>query len=294
MDSLSYFIDNEEIDNGVCFYRRFNNFETDIEETLKAEYEQGLEDIGNFDEISNLCESSEDEPEIDNFNSSIKKVNNFNERLLPKSNSHEDNFIRVILYALRYEKEKKTDICNKNEFEKVTDEKLIEQLDENKYQFILDLQKFNNNCYEIYSFLSNRNYFLRVFELKNKFRHLTMKELLGKKIIRDISSCITEKYNGFQTISIEFARKEKKTFKPIDIIYKPAKNPEITPLCYFTQDISKTYINFYNVKDKTRRAHGCYECYYCRKILFKGSQTKKNLKIVQEFLGWFITLIQNI
>ena len=159
MDSLSYFIDNEEIDNGVCFYRSFNNFETDIEETLKAEYEQGLEDIGNFDEISNLCESSEDEPEIDNFNSSIKKVNNFNERLLPKSNSHEDNFIRVILYALRYEKEKKTDICNKNEFEKVTDEKLIKQLDENKYQFILDLQKFNNNCYEIYSFLSNRNYF---------------------------------------------------------------------------------------------------------------------------------------
>ena len=102
-----------------------------------------------------------------------------------------------------------------------------------------------------------------------------MKEPKKQNIIREISSCITERYNGFQTLSIEFARKEKKTFKPIDIIYKPAKNPEITPLCYFTQDISKAYINFYNVKDKMRRAHGCYECYYCRKILFKGSQTQK-------------------
>ena len=34
---------------------------------------------------------------------------------------------------------------------------------------MLDLQKFNNNCYEV-------NCFLRVFELKNKFRHLTIKE----------------------------------------------------------------------------------------------------------------------
>ena len=137
MDSLSYFIDNEEKDNDVCFYCSFNNVETDIEETLKAEYEQGLEDIGNFDEISNLCESSEDELEIDNFDSSAEKVNNFSERLLPKSNSDEDNFIRVILYALRYEKEKKTDICNKNEFEKVTDEKLIEQLAEKNINLYL-------------------------------------------------------------------------------------------------------------------------------------------------------------
>ena len=29
----------------------------DVEETLKAEYEKDLEDIENFDDISNLCES---------------------------------------------------------------------------------------------------------------------------------------------------------------------------------------------------------------------------------------------
>ena len=77
LDSLSSFIDNEETDNEVNFYRTFNNVETGIEETLKAEYEKGLEDIGNFDDISNLCESSEDEAEIDNFDTSAEKVKIF-------------------------------------------------------------------------------------------------------------------------------------------------------------------------------------------------------------------------
>ena len=76
-----------------------------------------------------------------------------------------------------------------------------------------------------------------------------MKEQKKQSIVREISSCISEEYNGFQTISIEFVRKERKKFKPMDIIYKPMKNPEISPLSYFTQDILKAYINFFNVKD---------------------------------------------
>ena len=51
LDSLSSFIDNKETENDVNFYRNFDNVETDIEQTLKAEYDRGLEDIENFDEI---------------------------------------------------------------------------------------------------------------------------------------------------------------------------------------------------------------------------------------------------
>ena len=104
LDSLSSFIDNKEKDNDVSFYCSFNNVETDIEETLKAEYEKGLYNIQNFDEISNLCESSENEPEIDDFNRSSEKVKNFSESLLPQSNSDEEtvhnNFIRVYIITL--------------------------------------------------------------------------------------------------------------------------------------------------------------------------------------------------
>ena len=51
LDSLSSFIDNKETENDVNFYRNFDNVETDIEQTLKAEYDRGLEDIENVDEI---------------------------------------------------------------------------------------------------------------------------------------------------------------------------------------------------------------------------------------------------
>ena len=51
LDSLSSFIGNKETENDVNFYRNFDNVETDIEQTLKAEYDRGLEDIENFDGI---------------------------------------------------------------------------------------------------------------------------------------------------------------------------------------------------------------------------------------------------
>ena len=180
LDSLSSFIDNEDTEDDINFYCNFVNVEIDIEQTLQAEYDKGLEDIENIDEISNLCESSEDEAEIDEFETVAEKVKCFNETLLPKTKPEEQNehntFIKTILYALRYDKENKTDICHKNEFKKVIDENLIDQLDEEKYKFILDLQKFDNNCYEINYLYSKYNYFLRVFELKNKFQYLTMKD----------------------------------------------------------------------------------------------------------------------
>ena len=67
------------------------------------------------------------------------------------------------MYALRYDKENKIDICDKNEFKKLIDEKLFDQLDQAKYKVILDFKKFNNNCYEINYLLSKYNYFLRVW-----------------------------------------------------------------------------------------------------------------------------------
>ena len=57
--------------------------------------------------------------------------------------------------------------CGKQEFEESIDKNLIEQLDQpEKFQFIVDLQKFDNICYKINSILSKHNYFLKVFELK--------------------------------------------------------------------------------------------------------------------------------
>ena len=136
LDSLSSFTDNEVTEHDVNFYRNFDNVETDIEQTLKDEYDKSLEEIDDFDEISNLCESSQDEAEIDEFENAAEKVKCFGETLMPKTKSEEEtdynNLIKVILYAISFDKQNKTDICDKIDFKKVIDENLIDQLDEEK------------------------------------------------------------------------------------------------------------------------------------------------------------------
>ena len=87
--SENSFIDNQEVKTDVNFYRHFANVENDIDndvdndidiKILKDAYNEALKDkaLDKFDEISNLCEGSEEEAEIDdfkNFELDIKKFN---------------------------------------------------------------------------------------------------------------------------------------------------------------------------------------------------------------------------
>ena len=140
--------------------------------------------------FQNLCEGSEKELEIDYFKNAKEKNESFNETLFPKTNNEniENNrLIIVLLLAIRFDKVGKTNVCNFEEFKESIDSNLIEQLEEGKFKFILDLQKFNNICYEIYV--------LRIFELKDKYRQLSMEEPKKQNIVRQLSSCLIEKYN---------------------------------------------------------------------------------------------------
>ena len=63
---------------------------------IKEEYEKGLEDIENFDEISNLCEISEDELEIEDLKNAKEKIENFSETLFPETNNENIENNRLI------------------------------------------------------------------------------------------------------------------------------------------------------------------------------------------------------
>ena len=69
---MSSFTDNDKNDQGndTTFYQAFDNIETNIDEILQNEYEKGLKELEKFDDISNLCESSEEESEVDDFKQS--------------------------------------------------------------------------------------------------------------------------------------------------------------------------------------------------------------------------------
>ena len=140
LDSLKSFIENEQVhDDDVNFYRDFDNIETDIEQTLKEEYGTGLEDIENFEEISNLCKGSEDELEIDDFKNAKEKIVSFNEMLFPNTHDKNNRLINVLLLVIRFDKVGKTNVCDQNEFKENIDSNLIKVLNEGNFTFILDL-----------------------------------------------------------------------------------------------------------------------------------------------------------
>ena len=105
-----------------------------------------------------------------------------------------------------------------------------------------------------------------------------LKEPRKQNIVRQISSCIIEKYNGYQAISIVFARKEtKKKLNQLIKFLNQLKTEKKSPLCYFTKDISKPYHNLHSVGKKTKHGH-TYECYYCRKFFTREDRQKKHIK----------------
>ena len=82
-NSLNSFINDstscdDEKTNEESFYRKFDNMETSVDEILKQEYDQSILGMNDID-LSNLCETSEEEGEIDEFKESEKRVDKFTE-----------------------------------------------------------------------------------------------------------------------------------------------------------------------------------------------------------------------
>ena len=151
--------------------------------------------------------------------------------------------------------------CASDELEKIVGKDLFEEINQpEKFKFIIDQHYFFIMCYHIAMILAKFGYFLPIYELKKKYRYLFMKKLDQQKMVKQLSSCLIEKYNGFTVIRIEHEKKERKNFEPLDIIYKPTKHLEIEPLCYFTTDISFAYSAYYLHASKMTRANKVQSC----------------------------------
>lgn len=116
-DSLKSFINDEEVQTNPSFYCDFTNVEVDIEQTLGEVYNKAVNDLENYDEISNLCESSEEELETDDFIKSKDNIVNYHKNLFPKTNNDQEKehnqLARAVLYSLRFDKTNEKNICNK-------------------------------------------------------------------------------------------------------------------------------------------------------------------------------------
>ena len=118
------------------------------------------------------------------------KLKNFKKNLLPiGQNESKYDFVKIILYKVRQILEGKTDdFSDESLKENPILESLFEDLNE-KFIFSLDIQKFELVCYEINQILIKHDFFLRVFEQKNKYRNILIKTPEKQNQIKELASC---------------------------------------------------------------------------------------------------------
>ena len=94
---------------------------------------------------------------------------------------------------------------------------------------------FFDRCFRANQVLDKHNFFLKFFERRDEFRFQIKKKVEGKnQVTRNLSSCVLEKFNGYEIIKHQLARKEKKGFSAIEVVYESIYDGKI-PLPFFHQ-----------------------------------------------------------
>ena len=277
----SFINDNSSVENTES-EPYFDNMQIDLKEANERIEKDALERIKDCDEYSNLSYISDEDnlSSVHDFKNSADQIEKFKKNLLPINQiENKYDFIKIILYKIRQILEGKTDDCSD---ELLQENPLLKKLFEclnGKFVFSLDIQKFELVCYEINEILIKHGFFLRVFEQKNKYRNICIKTPNKQNQMKELASCLSPKYNGFQIVKNSFCKLQRREFQLVDIIYEPTKNIEILPVCYYTDNMSNAYTTLYSEDKKTRRAFSLYECYYCNKFFKIKKKAENHLKV---------------
>ena len=270
------FIDDTPLENNDC-YPYFTN--------VSRSYDDAMRDFENIDDLEarNYFDSDEEEEEINEFSNFEAKIKLFKESLLnPHGLDNPDSFFYSILYAIRNKLTTKVDFTDEENLKEDVGLALSHDLFEIKSLLRLDLDvlNFENQCFKINTILSKYNMFLRVFELKDKFRYLIKQNNEQKKIVNEVSACLIERFNGFAIVRLEFDNEIRKDFTPVDIIYKPVKKENTILNCFFTEKLYLAYRATYNETKvwKTLRNSNAFQCYFRSKFYIRKSKLDYHMR----------------
>ena len=175
-------------------------------------------------------------------------------------------FFYSILFAIRYQLPEKVESCDDEQLKNDIGAEIFDEiyLLKNMMRLNLDILHFESQCLKINQILNRNNLLLHVFEFKEKFYCLIKQDSEGKNIIRDLSSCIIEKFNGSNIVRIEFKRKLRQKMSPIAIIYKPVKKEDEIIECFFSRQINLAYRSTFSENQKINHSTA-YQCCFCSK-----------------------------
>ena len=180
--------DSQDHENNDPTFFRFHNQTRNIDEVLRdaAETEEiaaeHLEANNYIDDDYLESLGNESNDDFENFEEKrdlfLRSLKN------PVENqTRENSFYLALLYAVQFRKTKKSDLCEKGELENQIGADLYTKIEEKKESCVLDLIKrnFDTMCFDLNEILVGHKFFLRVYELKDKFRYLFHENYEKKK-----------------------------------------------------------------------------------------------------------------
>ena len=149
----------------------------------------------------------------------------------------------ALIHAINFSINKETENFEYEVLKNKIGADLYQKLEQKKQMCVLNLDRadFENMCFDINEILVEHNLFLRVYERKDKFRYLFCRIGEKNETIKSISSCIRNKFNGFNVATPYLENKIKRDLRPTDIICEPVRNQNDVIKCYFSTDIKLAY-----------------------------------------------------
>ena len=118
------------------------------------------------------------------------------------------------------------------------------------------LKILKKNVILLTMFCLKETYFSGFTSCKKKIQIRIQKGSRKNELVKEISSCVEERFNGFDIICHELDKKVEQNFETIDVIYKPVS--------FFTDEIRLAYRAYFqhgkNGKFESRTAEQCYYC----------------------------------
>lgn len=149
--------------------------------------------------------------------------------------SIQNHFFYSVIYEIMYQKSEK---APELEFAaEVLGRDFFLKLKEIEPDTILDhtIFGFFDRCIKMNKTLSEFGYFLKFYKRRNKFRYQLRQKLKSKNEMRaELSTCVIQKFNGYDLLRIRLQHNEKKNLIPIDIVYELTL--DIEKLIYCTRN----------------------------------------------------------
>ena len=263
-DLIGFITDDNDQEDSIDFYRDENTFENQV---------RPIEDCD--DPQPYLYSGDLMDADIHLFSDDKFRAEEFKKSLLcsPAKMQEEPNlFFSAVVFGIYYLNAKwnATDLLaaiNSIEPDKFSKLRKIKQ------DIMLDYTIFGylDKCLLLNDVLARYfGCFLRFYEKRNKYRYQLRKKLKSKNEIHsEISSCVQQKFNGYDFLIEELRNYEKKNLVPHDIVYEPPKNTETPIYCFFATKIYMVYATFYSLGDKIVKSHTIQQCPYCEKFFRK-------------------------